>query len=382
MPAMSLRIWHTAVCGLLALGMAALPAVGLAQRPPSETRDLEFGQDRFMAGDQVEVTRATDGDVIAAGGRVTLNADVAGDALVAGRDLRLAGPVQQGVLAAGREVVFAGTITRNARAAGATIRLLPDARIGRNATLAGRELDLQGTVIGHLLAAGRRIYINGTIGGDAQLTGTVIELGPDARIGGSLRYRSPNELKRAASAQVGGAVERLPGTGRQSPRGNVPIAGMLVWSLGLGALAALLLVLVPAFAREVSDTIRNRLGMSLLAGLIALVCIPVALVIALIAIIGIPVGLMALLAYPALLLLGYVLAGVALGDFAHARFRTGHLPSHGSRIIAAVIALLVLGLLAAIPVLGGLLCLMFTLAGMGALLLQLWKVRKVTGSAV
>jgi hypothetical protein len=61
--------------------MAALPSVGLAQPAPGQTRDLEFGQDRFMAGDQVEVTRATDGDVIAAGGRVMLNANVAGDVL-------------------------------------------------------------------------------------------------------------------------------------------------------------------------------------------------------------------------------------------------------------------------------------------------------------
>ncbi len=381
MPAISARIRCAVLCGMLTLGMFALPSASLAQPAPDDVRDLEFGQDHFMAGERVEVTRTTTGDVIAAGGKVMLNADVAGDVLVAGGDVRLAGPVQQGVLAAGREVVIAETIGRNVRAAGATIRLLPDTRIGRNATLAGGELDLQGTVTGHLLAAGRRIYINGTIGGDAQLTAEQIELGPDARIQGSLRYRSPNELKRAASAQVGGAVERLPGRGPGKSRDRFPLAGLLAWSLGLGALAAILLALVPAISEEVSDTIRRRFGISLLVGFIALVCIPVALVIALITIIGIPVGLLALLVYPALLLLGYVAMGVALGDIALARVRAGRAPSRSGRIIAAVLALLALGLITRIPFAGGLLGLVSMLAGMGALLQRLWKGRKASAPA-
>jgi cytoskeletal protein CcmA (bactofilin family) len=354
-----------------------------AQPAPAEIREFEFGQDYFAAGERVDVTRPAPGDVMAAGNRVTVNSDVHGDVLAAASELRLAGPVQQDVLAAGREVVVTGNIVGNARAAGATVRLLREGRIGRNATLAGSELELQGTVDGYLLAVGRRIYLNGTIGGDAQLVGDDIELGPDARITGSLRYRSPHELKRAASALVGGTVEHLPWTGPgKKPAQHLPIAGVLVWSAGLGLLAALLLATMPAFAQGMSNTIRGRFGWSLLSGFIVLVCMPVAAVIALITVVGIPAGLLALLAYPVLLLLGYVYAGVALGDFAMARLQPARVQSRGSRITGAVLALLALALLTRIPVVGGLIGLLAMLAGLGALLLQLrqgWKARALPG---
>jgi hypothetical protein len=313
---------------------------------------------------------------VAAGNRVTLQSGVAGNALTAAGELRIAGPVRQDLLAAGREVVVAGAIGGNARAAGATVRLQPEGRIGRNATLAGSELDLQGNVTGSLLAAGRRIYLNGAVGGDVQLIGDDLELGPDARITGSLRYRSRNELKRAPSAQVGGAVERLPWNGPQKDRERgFPIAGVLVWTAGLGVLAALLLAIVPAFAQGMGTTLRTRFGGSLLSGFIVLVSLPVAAILALVTVVGIPAGLLALLVYPVLLLLGYVCAGVALGDMALARIRPAQVQSSGSRILAAVLALLALALLGRIPVLGGVIAVLATLAGLGALLLQLWQGR-------
>lgn len=374
---------RSALAVLLAAGAMALSIDTPAQPAPTETREFEFGQDYYAAGERVEVRRAAPGDVVAAGNRVSLQSEVAGNALMAAGELRIAGTVRQDLLAAGREVVVTGAIGGNARAAGGTVRLQPEGRIGRNATLAGSELDLQGTVSGSLLAAGRRIHVNGTVGGDAQLVGDDLELGPDARITGNLRYRSRNELQRAPSAQVGGTVERLPWTGPRKDRTHrFPVAGLLIWTAGLGVLAALLLAIVPAFTQGMGTTLRTRFGWSLLSGFIVLVCLPAAAILALITVVGIPVGLLALLVYPVLLLLGYVCAGVALGDMALARIRPARAPSGGSRILAAVLALLALALLTRIPVLGGLIGVLAMLAGLGALLLQLWQQRKSRAAAV
>jgi hypothetical protein len=215
-------------------------------------------------------------------------------------------------------------------------------------------------------------------GGDAQLTANQIELGPDARIQGRLRYRSPNAPKRAASAQIAGGIEDF-GPRPASPNRDFSIAGLLLWSLGLGAVAALLLSVLPAFSKEVSATVRGVPGISLFIGFIALVCIPVALIIAMITVVGIPAGLLALLVYPVLLLLGYVSAGMALGDMALERVKSGQASAIGVRIFTAVVALLFLGLLAKIPVLGSLIGVLCMLAGMGALLLALWNRRKSPG---
>jgi hypothetical protein len=113
-----------------------------------------------------------------------------------------------------------------------------------------------------------------------------------------------------------------------------------------------------------------------LTGFIVLVCLPVAAIIALVTVIGIPAGLLALLSWPVLLLLGYVCAGVAVGDMALARLQPDRAQVLGGRIIAAVLALLALSLISRIPVAGGLISLVAMLAGSGAMLLQLWQGRK------
>ncbi len=361
---------RSTVRNLLVTGLAALAAAAAAHAAPPDTASLDLGQDHFVAGERVEIAQPVAGDVMAAGRQVTVSANIAGNLLAAGADVQVSSPVHQDVLVTGGEISLASTIDRNARVAGGKVTLQRGARINGNATFAGGELNVAGDVAGHLLAGGGQIYIDGPVGGDVRVAGGDIELGPNARIKGNLRYRSRHELHRSPGAQVSGTVERLPWQEHARARAHVPIIGLLVWSLGLGVVAAILLATMPVFTQRVSSTARTRFGWSLLLGLIAFACIPVALIIALVTVIGIPIALLALLLYPVLLLVGYVLAGVALGDAALRRLKPERAAERNGRIVAALVALLVLGLLARIPLLGGLIGLLALLVGLGALLQQ------------
>lgn len=75
-----------------------------------------------------------------------------------------------------------------------------------------------------------------------------------------------------------------------------------------------------------------------------------------------------------LLLLGYVSAGIGLGDWALRRFRAGQAERTAWRAGTAALAILVIALLARIPWLGGLVALLVLLTGLGALVLQAWRV--------
>lgn len=357
----------------LIVAMAAFSAV--AQQAPSKTSEFTLGQDRFTAGDQVTVAEAIGGDLIAVGGKVNVSGDIAGTLIAAGGEVQLNGPARHDVYAAGRQITLSAVIEHNARIAGGMVNLQPAARIDGNASLAGRELNLAGEVKGYLLAAGGRIYINGPIGGDVQAAGGEIELGPNARIEGSFRYRSKNELKRAPSAQIQGQVERAPWPEHDRSGFKSAIVGLVVWTLGLAVLAAMLLTVLPTLTRRVSETARAQFGWSLLWGLIVLIGTPLAVVVAMITVIGIPLGLLLLLSYPIVLLIGYVLAGVAVGDAGLFRFKPESAANVNHRILAAALALLVLALAARIPVLGALVCFAALLAGTGAL------IRQVRGSS-
>lgn len=342
----------------------------------------ERGSDTFVAGDSPNIAQPVKGDLFAVGGDLRIAAPVQGDLVAAGGTLRVDGAAGQDVYAVGGQVALEGTIARNARVAGGNLSLGPQARIGGNASLAGRRVDVLGAIGGYLQAAGGQVLIDSAVAGDVDVAAGALELGPRARIAGKLRYRGAEPLKQDPAAQVAGGIERLEMPPRHTEREarGAGRAALGVWTLGLMALAAVLVAALPAASARVLETARARLGWSLLAGLIALATIPVAVVVLLATVIGIPLALLGLLDYFALLLVGYVAGGAALGDAALKRWLAGRAERRGWRALFAALGVLAIGLVALIPWLGALIAFLALLAGMGAMVLQL-KPRAAAGAA-
>ena len=125
---------------------------------------------------------------------------------------------------------------------------------------------------------------------------------------------------------------------------------------------------LPDFYARVAQTLRTRGWMSLLLGFLALVCIPVAALILVFTLIGVPLALLAIALCLALLLVGYVSAGI--GAWALAKLKADRTEAKWWRIGAAVLGVLAISLLGRLPYLGGLVVLGALLIGLGALLLQ------------
>lgn len=361
----------------IAVCAALLSSAALAQDPKSEAAPVAergFGSDRFSAGSAVRIAQPVTGDLFAAGGSVDIEAPVTGDALAAGGHLRIGAPLGESLYAAGGQLRIDAPIARSARVAGGRIELGPRSKVAGNLTIAGGEVELRGTVGGHVLAAAGELLIDGEISGDVTATAGRIELGPNARIGGRLRYASREELRRDAAAQVAGGVERMAVRGesqrahRLEPRFG-PRGGW-VWTLGLMVLAALLVGALPEFYARVSATAQARPGASLLAGFAALVCVPIAAVILFVTIVGIPLALIAVGLYLALLVIGYASAGVALGDWVLKRAKAAAAAELWWRVAAAVLATLAIAFVARVPYLGGAAMFGALAIGIGALLLQ------------
>jgi cytoskeletal protein CcmA (bactofilin family) len=351
----------------------ACTAQTFARTPAQLGGARTFGDDRFAAGGTVRVQRAVAGDLLSVGGTVDVDADVDGDAVVAGGNVRLGGSIGQSVYAAGGQVTVAALIGHNVRVAGGDVSLTRTAEISGNLSAAGGRVELNGAVHGYVQAAGGQIYLNGPVGGDVIATSGRIELGPQARIEGRLRYASGNKPTLDPAARVAGGIEPLPMRIRTIEAETVDRVGRgaaWVWTIGLIVLAAVLVATLPRFFARVSETARGRVGWSLLIGFIALVCIPVAAVILIVTLIGLPLGLLALLLYFPLLLIGYVAAGIALGDWTVSRWQP--IAPTGWRIVAAMLAVLVIALAARVPVVGVLIVLAALLIGVGSLLMQ-WR---------
>jgi cytoskeletal protein CcmA (bactofilin family) len=310
---------------------------------------------------------------------VNVDTDVKGDAVVAGGSVRINGSVGESLYLAGAQLMLDGAIGRNARIGGGRVEIGPKATVAGGVSVGGGEVNIDGKVKGYVQAAAGTVRINGTIGGDVVATGGAIELGPEARIAGKLRYASRDELQRDPGAQVAGGVEPMPFRGAAAhPEPSVFSAGSVIWTAGLMLLAILLVVALPAVASSVSNTLLARPWMSLLIGFIVLICVPVAAVLLLITVIGIPLALLTLALYSALLIVGYTMTGIGVGDWVLRRFRAADASRSGWRTGAAVVALLAIAILARVPVLGRLLTFVVLIAGVGALALQFRTARTAT----
>lgn len=345
-----------------------------AKRETAPVAERSFGNDRFAAGPTVRIAQPVTGDLFAAGGSVDIEAPVTGDALAAGGNLRITASLGESLYAAGGQLRLDAPVARSARVAGGQIELGPRSRVAGNLTIVGGEVELRGTIGGHVLAAAGELLIDGEIAGDVTATAGAIELGPNARIGGRLRYASREEIRRDPAAQIAGGVERVAvrGESRRAERFERSFGprGGWVWTVGLMVLAALLVGGLPEFYARVTATMRARPGASLLAGFVAVVCIPVAAVILFVTIVGIPLALIALGLYLALLVVGYASAGIALGDSLLKRVRAAAASGLWWRVGAAMLATLVIALVARVPYLGGAVMLAALVIGIGALLLQ------------
>jgi cytoskeletal protein CcmA (bactofilin family) len=365
------RIFLAFFAAALPLGVTA-QSEPIVQKPGASIATLDQGADHFVAGRSVRVAQPVSGDLIAAGGRVDIDAAVNGDAVVAGGDVRIRGAVSNSLYAAGGQLVLDATVGRNARIAGGRVEIDPRASVAGNVSIAGGEVRIDGAVKGYVQAAGGRVLINGPVGGDVVASSGAVELGPSARIAGKLRYTSRSELKRDPAAQVTGGFERVPMAERSAGHRQRPLAraGGWLWTAGLVLMAVVLVAALPAFTARVAGTLHTRVGMSLLIGFIALVCIPVAAILLVFTLIGIPFALLALLLYCALLMVGYAMTGIGIGDWLLGRYRVADAAQAGWRIGAAALAMLMIALLARVPWIGALVSFMVLIAGLGAVVMQ------------
>lgn len=364
---------------LIVTCLAGLASVAFQIQARSQTEEdkrndlvaIDLGRDHFAAGQNIAVAKAVAGDLLAAGREVIIEDKVGGDAAAAGGTVRLNGNISDNTYAAGGQVFVNGTISRNARLAGGTVEIAPSSRIEGGASIASGEVRMNGSIGGYLQAAGGSLFINGPVGGDVEASGGEIELGPNARIAGKLRYRSRSDLKQDPGAQLLGGIERLPYRVPSAPAiGGLFRVVFWVWTLGLMLLMAIILLLLPGFGNVIA-MVEARPGASALLGFVLLVCIPVASLILLITLIGAPLALLSMAFYFVLLVVGYLAAAAAVGDTILKRLRAGTVERVGWRIAAAISGIFVIAILGRIPVLGGLIGFAALIIGIGGVGLQL-----------
>ncbi len=340
-----------------------------------ETVSVEPGEviddDLFVAGSNVTVAGTVTGDLLAAGQAVRITGPVGGSVMAAGQDVRVTGDVRGSVRAAGQTVTLAGEVGRNAAAAGQTLLLAETARIRRDLHAAANLLDLEGAVGRNAALVASTGTVRGQVADRLGFEGDKLTLGPSARVGGDLVYRTPREADIAERAVVVGAIQKLaprapgpkrePRRGRLLPRRALPWLAVVsfptVFVFGLVGLA-----LSPRFFLASANAVGRRAWWNVFLGALILLLGPAAVFLIMVTVIGLPLGLLGFVAWLTALIFSEVPVATSLGRFVVSRF-TG---APASPYLGLFIGMLGLAVLAWIPLLGPVIIGLTALLGLGA----------------
>ncbi len=359
----------------IAAGILVLAGLaGVASADDAATGSV--GDNRLSAGDQVTMDEYVPGNVYLAAGRVNLDDRIGGNAFVTGGEIDFTGSIGRNLFAAGGDLRIEGEVEGDVRAAGGKLRVPRGANLRGDVTLAGGSIDVEGDVGGDLQTYGESIYVNSVVLGDLRLAGQDIRIGPDTRVSGRLEYRSGGQFVMDPKAQVAQGVLQLDANdhgwfkkdGHRSSRG-----GRAMFSIGVLVLGTLLILGLPAFSREAASAIRREWWQSAGVGCVMLIGVPLAAVILMVTIIGIPLALMMVFGYMVLLMLGYVIAAIFVGDFALERLGGDRVKSVGWRVLFLLFALILLSIVRHMPLIGGLVVALLFVAGIGAFTIRTWR---------
>jgi len=327
----------------------ALSASGLAARLESgpsftllkeeaQVGDLYFGGSALRLDGRVEGSVAAACQSAAVAGFLTRNlylacqtADISGavqgDLAVICAGLHLSAPVGGALRAAAATAVINSRINQDALVA------CRDLTVGRNAQIAGdliaacATLNINGTVHGDVRTAAGEIIVSGIVDGDIIASvGTRLVLTQDARVFGSVLYRSDFELDVGNEDAVFGDIKftrrvhraaELEDVKRVRFSPGIVSAFFLPFAIFsvLGALVAgfILVAVWKQTIRRALETCSARFGRTVGLGAIALLAGPAAILVAFLLVITIPAGAVGLLLYLVFLYLARVFAGMLLG---------------------------------------------------------------------
>ncbi len=378
---------RTLLQGLVVLGLGVLLSAIFVSHVSGQPKGFErenvaltgsHSDMQFLAGQSVRISANVTDDVFAAGRDVTFDSATVKNAIVAGYDVELRSGNIADMIAAAANVKIAGSIEDDVVAAARSIRVSSDGTVGGDARFASETIDMEGRIGGNMRAAAARITITGKISGKADFLAERIVIASGAAIGGDLIYRSEAEPEIAKGAKIGGKIRRI-----EIDKSNLHTIGFSILGIGMfimvswmiGMLLLIIIVqlafpgLMAASAGQFQTNPWSHLGRGITGVLLAIALTGLLFA----SILGIPLGIALFIVIAFVWLLGLVTVSNYIGLLVRRGKRTSIDAKLPARIGWGIAGAILLGIIAFIPFVGGIIASLAIAAGFGAAAAELWK---------
>jgi len=337
----------------------------------------QFGDLLFAAGRTVDAAFTSSDDAYLAGREVHVGAASADHLFLAAGAASVDGAQAKDLVgAAGELTLESGQAARHLVAAAGRLSLRPSFRVGGSAMLSGGRIEAASPIGGDLVVKGGTVRLDGPIAGKAEVAADHLVVGPKARIGGDLIYTAgAAEIDPAAVIQGQRIARPPPAAPAKAARSGLGAAVMaaVVFAVGAAILVLVLAVAFPGLMASVGRRIDARPAPTLGVGFLLMAAGPVAVAVLFVTLVGAPLALLvaALYAVTVPFALAAVVSWAGLrARRASARGRTLEPPSVWARFGWSLLAIVVLLILGAIPILGGVLWLVVYILGLGAVAIE------------
>jgi hypothetical protein len=327
--------------------------------------------DFYAAGGILTLSSNVNGDLVAAGGKIAIESRISQDLTLAGGEVIMSGEVGDDARLAGGNVTIATTIKDDLLVGGGNITLTDSGFVGGDLIIAGGNIVINGVINGSIRGGGGNIYINNVVRGDVELLGIEnVKFGPNGKVLGDFRYKSPSISKHVTPKTVQGEVKYTP----SRPPIDLKDVGttfkkIIAWIFGIKILALLFVGLFFVWicrfymTRSAETAFENPLK-SLGLGLLVLIITPIAAIIALVTLIGCPLAYILMLMWLLVLFFGKLTAISIIGmKIVRIKDKSGFLKVYGAFALGVLIYVII-GL---IPIIGWVLKLLLIVIGIGAL---------------
>ncbi len=330
--------------------------------------------DLYLAGENVTFLGLAQQDIFgAASSLATISGRVAQDLNLAAMKVEITAQVGDDVRILAKQLTLDGRVGGSALLLASQVNCQRPSICEQDVVILAKDVRLSGTINGSLRVIAKRIVIDGVVAGNVILRAEKITLGPAARILGTLRYQSPQQITVQPGAVLQRPAQRIqeqeagpPGEREFNFKGMVLVGKILyrvTLFLGLVAVGCLLLVMAPVASRRYVLVLRHRPWASLSWGALTSVGIVVLFFILLVSLIGIPLAVVLAI----FSVLAMLLAGLGVGYLLGFLLLKPGPAALGRNIAAFILGFTLLGLIGLIPVLGELIEVIVILGGLGAL---------------
>ncbi len=298
---------------------------------------------------------------------------------VVGGDVSVRNVITDRAVISGGNVEISGTINKHLIAAGGRVDVEDNTQVFGDVVIAGGRVSFEGDVVGDFIAVGGDVELSGSVGGNANIRSSNIDIADGTTIAGTLTYSSPSELRLDPSVTVTGSIVREEWRGdRDSFMEDLGLGKIIAFAVTalVATLAALFVfsaVVMAIFSRhfDKANGVANAQPLqSFGLGVLVAVMLPTAAVILLVTIIGIPLGLFAIAAFAVLLGLGLVVAAYWTGLKVRGLIKSdAENPRMWGRLGWMFVGLVLFALIGLIPILGNLVQFLAVVTGAGAFIL-------------